>query len=663
MDGAVALKTILIVDTDATLRRVLTRVLARGGHVVLHAAGAPRALQLAEAHRPRLVLLDLCLAEGDDSDLAARLHGGRAAVPLILITGYPPALHGDPRLARPFVRMLVKPFDVNQLRRAVNAALSEGTMEQHNPSAVPIPAVSTPPAPNGQPPVAGPPTGPPASNRVHAEAPYARVPSKAARIGSGVIVVIALCVLTGFVLMVAGVPVPGVAGAGEEPRKVKQDAPPRIDQVPGQPNTVWVPEETRRSLGIRRGGVDQLATAAAPTRARPLTMSGSTGLDPNRLFRFRIRFAPAECTEIGQVDEVGTGPTKQREVRSGDVVRKGQRLALFYSIDVGNMKSNLVDALLQLKLDQKILDASQTAYDKGALPYLDYMAAYRAVEGDYSAIGRTENTLRAWYIPEEDIEAVRKEADKIYEQGGKRDRSPEHLKQQVQRWARVELRVPDEFDGGVIVERNLSVKDVVVDNTLTLFQVAKVDRMLVVANTPEDELETLQRLSTEQRHWIIRPLGSSAAIPGPIDDISYIIDVNQHSAVVKGHIPSDGRLRSGQYVTATVELPPPGDVVEVPASALADDGKQAVVFVQSGDKPGVYTMRRVEVLQRFDRTVFVRSRFADGRDEQLRTPREEEQGLLPRHTLKPGEQVITAGVLEVKKELADRAAEAEAAKK
>jgi cobalt-zinc-cadmium efflux system membrane fusion protein len=321
------------------------------------------------------------------------------------------------------------------------------------------------------------------------------------------------------------------------------------------------------------------------------------------------------------------------------------------------MKNSLVDALVQLKLDQKILEASQTAYDKGALPYLDYMAAVRAVEGDYNAITKAENTLRAWYIPDEDIEAVRKEAKEIIE-SGKRDRSPEHLKEQIKKWARVDLRVPDEADGGTVVERNLNVKDVVVDNTLNLFQIAKLDRLLVVANAPEDELPSLQDLTSEERRWTVQTVGAPPkGISGPIDDISYIIDVNQHSAVVKGYIPNDGRLRSGQYTTATVHLRPPKNVVEIPASALADDGKQAVVFVQTGDKPGVYTMRRVEVVQRLDKSVLVRSKFDDGKDEQPLTKEEKEDGLLPRRALTPNEKVITSGVLELKKELEDRESE------
>jgi cobalt-zinc-cadmium efflux system membrane fusion protein len=642
--------TILVVDDDAAVRQVLGRVLAREGHFILEAADAARALQLAEEHHPQLALIDLCLAEGDATELAGRLHARQARLPLILVTGYPLRLHEDPELARPFLRVLTKPVDVNELRLAVHAALTEGAMQTSELTPHPDPA-PTPPPPS--PPATPAPAQPPREGRRE-------------KIKSAAVVLVALLVLVGFVAYVLGLPIPGLA-ASEREKTVPQQAAPKIDLVPGQKHTVSVPEDVRKALGIRtwsaeeRRAIDRLATAAAPAQARPLSMSGSTGLDPTQLFRLRVRFTPAECIEIGQMDEVGAGPTKQRELRSGDVVHKGQRLALFYSVDVGNMKSNLMDALLQLRLDRKVLDASQAAYDKGALPYLDYMAAVRAVEGDYSTINRTENTLRAWYIPEEDIEAVRKEADEIYEkekQGGKRDRSPEHLKEQLKRWARVELRVPDEFDGGVIVERNLSVKDVVVDNTLNLFQIAKVDRLLVVANAPEDELPTLHGLSTGQRRWTIYTVGASPkGIPGPIDDISYIIDVNQHSAVVKGHIPNDGTLRSGQFVTATVQLPPPENVVEIPTSALADDGKQAAVFVQAGDKPGVYTLRRVEVVQRFDKAVFVRSKFADGTDEQPLTPEEKEDGLLPRRALKPGEKVITSGVLELKKELEDRESE------
>jgi cobalt-zinc-cadmium efflux system membrane fusion protein len=627
--------TILVVDDDAAVRQVLGRVLRRDGHAVYDAADSATALRLAEEHHPQLALIDLRLSDEELTALTGRLHARQSRLPLILVTGDPLRLHENPALARPFLRVLTKPVDVNELRLAVNAALAEGAMQPSQPTPRPEMPSATPPA---------------------AQPPRER---RGEKIKSGAVVLGALVVLAGFVAYVLGVPIPGLSAAAQE-KTVPQQAPPKIDLVPGQPHSVSVPEDVRTTLGIRKRGVDQLAVAAVPAEARPLTLSGSTALDPTRLTRVRARFAPAEVVEIGKTEEsTGEGPTRFRELRAGDPVRKGDLLGVFYSLDVGTKKNDLVDAIVQLRLDQKILDASQKAYDKGALPYLDYMAARKAVEADFNAINKAENNLRLWNIPEEDIDAVRKEAEKISEQGGQRSRTPEQVQEQLRRWARVELRSPID---GTIVERNVAVPELIVDNTLNLFQIARVDRLLVVANAPEDQLPTLQGLNSEQRRWTVHTVGAPAkGITAPIDDISYIIDVNQHSAVVKGHIPNDGRLRSGQFVTATVQLPPPENVVEIPTGALADDGKQAAVFVQAGDKPGVYTLRRVEVVQRFDKTVFVRSKFADGKDEQPLTPQEKEEGLLPRQALKPGEKVITSGMLELKKELEDR--ESEGAKK
>ena len=86
-----------------------------------------------------------------------------------------------------------------------------------------------------------------------------------------------------------------------------------------------------------------------------------------------------------------------------------------------------------------------------------------------------------------------------------------------------------------------------------------------------------------------------------------MIDPNQHTAVIKGYVENPGkRIRAGQYVTATVNIPPPDDVVEIPADALVEDGRQSLVFVQPDAAKHEFTMRRVQVTHRFERTVFVR---------------------------------------------------------
>jgi membrane fusion protein, heavy metal efflux system len=462
---------------------------------------------------------------------------------------------------------------------------------------------------------------------------------------AGTVVVVGL--LAGFLVFVLDLP---VLSARPPEQTVPLPPPPAVELVPGAGPTVRVPADVRQALGIRKGQTDRVAVATAPERGRPLVLPGSTALDPTRLMRVRARFAPAEVMAIGQVadDSASTraGRTVFRELRSGDRVVKGDLLGVFYSVDVGSKKNDLIDALVQLKLDQEILERCEKASLSGALPVISLLTARRNVEADNNAIARALNTLKTWNIPEADIRVVLSEAEAVSKRGGKRDQSKND------QWARVELRAPDD---GVVVERNVALHETVVDNTVNLFQIARVDRLTVLANAPEDDLPVLLRLPTAARRWTVRTTGAprEAGLEGVIDDISYLIDVNQHAAVVKGHLDNpEGRLRAGQFVTATIDLPPPAGVVEIPTAAVVDDGNHCYVFVQpDADKPE-YTLRRVQVTQRFDRTVYVRSRLTPA--ETTLTAQEKEQGLLPKQPLRPGEHVLAAGVLELKKEVDDR---------
>ena len=77
-----------------------------------------------------------------------------------------------------------------------------------------------------------------------------------------------------------------------------------------------------------------------------------------------------------------------------------------------------------------------------------------------------------------------------------------------------------------------------------------------------------------------------------------------------------------------------------------DDGRQSLVFVQPDAAKHQFTMRRVQVTHRFERTVFVRDTPIP-KEEQL-TAQEAEEGLLPKEPLRPGERVLLAGSVELK---------------
>jgi cobalt-zinc-cadmium efflux system membrane fusion protein len=477
----------------------------------------------------------------------------------------------------------------------------------------------------------------------------------------------------GFYSYFTGIPLHLLASTNDKPQDNEKATPaasarPAIVLVSGQAHTLDVPEEVCASLGIRKGAHDSVAIARVPSSMRPLVLPGSTALDPTRLARIRARFAPARVVQIAQVwDRTRkAGQSEFRELRQGDRVSKGDLLSVFYSVDVGSKKNDLLDALVQLELDQKILDEAQKHAE--AVPQVFMITYERAVQGDRNAISRALNNLRLWDIPQDEIDALHAEARKIASDKGAWSRTPEGrwFKGEKQAtggktdpdnstenpWGRVTLRAPF---AGVIVERNLHKDEMVVDNTVNLFQIADVDRLLVVASCPEDELPALEALQGNQRRWTVRTVGaqSGAGLAGAIDEIGYVIDPNQHTAIIKGYVDNPGgHIRAGQFVTATVNIPPPDGIVEVPTDAVVDDGIQSLVFIQPDAGAHRFTMRRVEVTHRFEHTVFVRSTPIPD-DEQL-TAEEAEAGVLPKASLRPGERVLLSGSVELKAVVLDR---------
>ncbi len=293
-----------------------------------------------------------------------------------------------------------------------------------------------------------------------------------------------------------------VAPKADPPVKEELD----VRLVAGKPNSLLVPEEVRKSLGIRKGNADQIAVAEPPTRKRPLVMPGSTALDPARLIRVRVRFAPAEVVEIGKIDDPhaspGNIPPLRRDLQAGDPVKKGDLLAVLFSVDVGNKKNDLFDALSQLRLDEEVLKRAE-AY-KAAVPEVFLLNAKRNVQADINAVSRAENTLKTWAIPEEDIQAVRDEVKSITE----RKRPPRQGKGPAETVGPRGIEGPGRRVHHRAERRPARNRRRQHDQPV---QIAKVDPLIVLAAVPEDDLPALQDLKTRtQNHigWTVHTVGS-----------------------------------------------------------------------------------------------------------------------------------------------------------
>ncbi len=376
---------------------------------------------------------------------------------------------------------------------------------------------------------------------------------------------------------------------------------PSMRLVPGSTNTLELTPQLIGNLGVRTAKV---VSAAGHDR---LKLSGSLLLDSNRMVRVHSRF-PGEVASIA-TDLGGSGDP--RPLRLGDRVAKGQLLAVIWSKDVGEKKSDLVDALSKLYMHQAQLKNLQ-ALPAATVAGRQMREAERECEADIIEVDRLERTLRSWRLNDTEINAVRAEAEKLH-RGQAVLQVPGHTSSELaidKSWAEVEVRSPLD---GVVLEKNIVAGDMV-DTGLDLFEIADLDKLGVIANVYEEDLPMLESLPREDRKWTIQLKSQSDApgIPGTFELIGNIVDPNQHTAAVMGWLDNrDGRLRAGQFVTALVELPAAAGEVVVPDTAIVQDGTQCVVFVAADETGREVTRRRIALVSRGPDVAYIRSEPTD----------------------------------------------------
>jgi len=105
-------RTVLVVDDDDENRMAMARVLSLAGFEVVPAASGAEALELARAHEPDVVVLDVFLPDSGGLGVAREVRRERSGppVPVLFVTGLSSpavraALAPAPVLFKPFTRL------------------------------------------------------------------------------------------------------------------------------------------------------------------------------------------------------------------------------------------------------------------------------------------------------------------------------------------------------------------------------------------------------------------------------------------------------------------------------------------------------------------------------------------------------------------------------
>jgi cobalt-zinc-cadmium efflux system membrane fusion protein len=424
----------------------------------------------------------------------------------------------------------------------------------------------------------------------------------------------------GAVVLIAGGAAAWLASGSTKPvgppagEKKEPDAGPKLRRA--GPDAVVVPPAVQGSLGLKT------APAALPTRKRTLpAFQGKLNFDTGQLARVQSPFA-GPVTELRQVPEPiasalpGSAPAKAlRPLTVGDRVEKGDVLAVVWSKDLGEKKSEFVDALSKLKTDEITLRNLDDLYKNNGTAERVVREQERTVKADRVAVERAEATLRAWRIPDADVEGLRAEAEQLAspDPGAKRT--------DPARWARVEIKAPL---AGTVLEKNVAVGQVV-DPSADLFRVGDLSSLAVWVHLYEEDLALLRGLDLPRPWTVAVPALGGATFPGRLERIGASIDPVQQTALVTGTVENPrGELRAGMAVTVTVELGVPEGEIEVPAEAVVEDGRESYVFVRTGPAGDTFVRRPVAVVRRSRDTIAVADRPGG---------------------LKAGEQVVTSGSL------------------
>ncbi len=119
--------TILLVEDDVAVRKVLRHMLANLGHQVLEAGSAPEALNLAASYEPAIDVLitDVVMPQTNCDRFVDQIRESRSDLKVIYISGYAEDMLERYGVEQSRPNFIQKPFSADKLAEKIREVLGQ----------------------------------------------------------------------------------------------------------------------------------------------------------------------------------------------------------------------------------------------------------------------------------------------------------------------------------------------------------------------------------------------------------------------------------------------------------------------------------------------------------------------------------------------------------
>lgn len=301
-------------------------------------------------------------------------------------------------------------------------------------------------------------------------------------------------------------------------------------------------------------------------------------------------------TAIAHLASRVKGTVWRSEKQAGDKVRKGELLALVDSAEVGRTKSELMQALAQAQLKDKLLESMKPTFGQGAISearFRETEAAAKEASIRVAAAAQALNNLGLSVRIEELTGLAADQLTRYVQFLGLPATIVRELDVPTTTANLFPLVAPQE---GVVVEHHV-VAGEVVDADKVLFVIADLSRMWLELELRSEDAPRVGTGNTVR----FRPDGSRNDVTGKIVWISTSVDEKTRTVRVRAVLDNaQGKLRSGTFGMGRVILREEPQAIVVPNEAVQWDGDCHIVFVRNKDflkedAPKVFHIRKVRV--------------------------------------------------------------------